>query len=395
MDRNENEIVEKTTIKSLASGKREFEKSILSSLHELATHNEISYDYELIEEQGLSHNKEFTVKLTLGDEQYHGVGSSLKSAQREAAAIALQQTDYEHPPIKLSNDVPKTPTVILNNIGSKLAIPVKYFLIKDLHEQEINWKVEDRPYKSYVEKLNDSIYDPHYKSNVPNEDPHIYGPFTVRVQVGENSFTGLGHTVQAARHDAAANAIKGLKKEALEQNSPCMKEGDEKECKQARNALRSPVSLVHEAGQKRKIDVSFDVVNEEGPAHKRVFTMRCTLGHLTTEAEGHSKKDAKRRAAELMMERMDELPELSDEAQILSSMKSDKKKKNKKKKIKKNNVQKLGSMLESAVETLFPSEPTKEQTNNKNSALDKEKSKVKSLMMENLFCLTFLCHYYR
>ena len=52
----------------------------------------------LTDEQGPAHIKKFFVKLQLGEEEYSASGPSIKKAQHAAAAIALEKTQYSHPP---------------------------------------------------------------------------------------------------------------------------------------------------------------------------------------------------------------------------------------------------------------------------------------------------------
>ena len=48
-----------------------------------------------------AHKKTFYVKLKLGTEEYAADGASIKKAQHAAAAIALTQSQYKHPPPKV------------------------------------------------------------------------------------------------------------------------------------------------------------------------------------------------------------------------------------------------------------------------------------------------------
>lgn len=71
------------------------------------------------------------VSLTLGDEEFLGQGSSLKKAQRNAAVVALENSEYEPTEMKEKeeNIEAVTPTVLLNNLCAKLGIVVEYFLV--------------------------------------------------------------------------------------------------------------------------------------------------------------------------------------------------------------------------------------------------------------------------
>lgn len=51
-------------------------------------------------------------------------------------------------------------------------------------------------------------------------------------------------------------------------------------------------------------------MRETGPAHMKSFVTRCTVNDIVTEGTGHSKKASKKKAAELMLEKLKELPPL-------------------------------------------------------------------------------------
>lgn len=82
----------------------------------------------------------------------------------------------------------------------------------------------DKSKKSYIQKLNDSLYSDknvHIKRDLPNTK----GPFTVELKVGDNVFYGSAHSIKAARHDAATKAIDFLLENRESLYGDCMKEG--------------------------------------------------------------------------------------------------------------------------------------------------------------------------
>ena len=58
----------------------------------------------MVDESGPAHMKTFTVLLQLGvddhSEEYQAAGPSIKKAQHAAAQLALEKTNYKHPPHK-------------------------------------------------------------------------------------------------------------------------------------------------------------------------------------------------------------------------------------------------------------------------------------------------------
>lgn len=123
--------------------------------------------------------------------------------------------------------------------------------------------------------------------------------------------------------------------------------------------MKSPISRVHEAAQKLKIDLEFNVISETGKSHKKNFVTECKLGEFRTEGEGKSKKESKRAAAEKMVENLHLLPEIIDGKAILNS--SGKKKK---KKINKNNVIKNNFDVIAGVDNILDSLWSSEKVNN-------------------------------
>ena len=77
---------------------------------------------------------------------------------------------------------------------------------------------------------------------------------------------------------------------------------------------------VHEIALKRNLQVYFEVVREAGPPHMRTFITKCIVGDFLTEGEGNGKKVSKKRAAELMLDRLKQLPPVAS-AQMMKPRK--------------------------------------------------------------------------
>ncbi|CAF3694705.1 unnamed protein product [Rotaria sp. Silwood1] len=83
-----------TIVKSLNSPNK---PSALQLMNELAIFNKVTTKYDLIKETGPQHCKQFEVRLTIGDEIYTGIGTSIKRAQQIAAEQALTTTTLRKP----------------------------------------------------------------------------------------------------------------------------------------------------------------------------------------------------------------------------------------------------------------------------------------------------------
>lgn len=308
-----------TDLNNLANTK---EKTPMCLINELARYNKIQHQYTLTDEQGPAHKKTFYVMLKLGDEEYAASGPSIKKAQHAAADIALQKTQYKHPPPKPprnmagnvtllgGNGNPNiTPTVELNALAMKRGEPAVY-----------------RP----IEPPRSQYYPPNYDfRGMYNQRYHYSGRyqrvFYVSLKVGQREFIGEGVTRQTARHNAAEKALGVLQKLPLpcdESKRPIGEAPPQApaavtasvvaaaaantsiDSEDGPDGLKSEISLVHEIALKRNLPVNFEVIRESGPPHMRNFVTRCSVGEFMTNGEGNGKKASKKRAAESMLDKL-------------------------------------------------------------------------------------------
>ncbi|XP_062540493.1 double-stranded RNA-binding protein Staufen homolog 2 isoform X4 [Armigeres subalbatus] len=351
------------------------EKTPMCLVNELARYNKIQHQYRLTGESGPAHKKRFTVTLKLGDEEYTAEGPSIKKAQHSAAHDAIGATKYKHPPAKTNrtkaggkiNIGNITPTVELNALAMKRGEPTVYET-----EQVITapkYPVNGHPpgvpngpqqgstgsqnffsappphYGGY--NRNNSMYNTpppggvrygapppnsfnrrnpmggkpdyhnrgyYYNQHVPPMAQPVPEVYKVTLHVGERTFLGEGHTLQAARHDAAARALEVLKPLTPDTtNAVSDSHNTSIDSDDPNSELKSPISLVHEMALKRKLTVQFEVHGEKGPPHMKVFTTLCKVGSIVTEGEGNGKKLSKKRAAEKMLDELKKLPPASPE----------------------------------------------------------------------------------
>ncbi|XP_059099277.1 double-stranded RNA-binding protein Staufen homolog isoform X2 [Tigriopus californicus] len=348
---------------SSANSCKNKEKTPMCLINELARFNKTIHQYRLTDEAGPAHKKTFSVCLKLGeDEEYLASGQSIKKAQHAAAAIALERTQLKHPPVKTKSvkHVNVTPTVELNAFAMKQGEQVSYSFI-------------DQPKTNYSKapmNLNfRGIYTQRYHSQSgKNTSPQ----FNVCLKVGSREFYGEGPTAQMAKHVAAGKALKTLKESRHFDSamSPVSQNGSVTSLGGTRHValnpaslpfipgsspgaaavaaaaaaasaaaavvsssstvvsvassvsssvggsselddLKSPISLVHESALKRNLTVSFEVIQETGPPHMRTFITKCIVGDVVTSGEGNGKKASKKRAAELMIDQLKQLPPLA------------------------------------------------------------------------------------
>uniref|UniRef100_A0A671SC78 Double-stranded RNA-binding protein Staufen homolog 1 n=1 Tax=Sinocyclocheilus anshuiensis TaxID=1608454 RepID=A0A671SC78_9TELE len=264
------------------------EKTPMCLVNELARYNKIQPEYKLLSEQGPAHSKIFSVRLTLGDQHWDAEGTSIKKAQHSAATCALTQTTLPKPSHRSPRHPGKNPdnvthTVELNALCMKLGKKPIY-------------KPIDQLYIVLFIFFLISYYYP-----FPPVGPVLY---QMELSIGGQQFHGKGRTRQAAKHDAAAKAIKYLQKEPIMQQIAEVKEPVQE------NLNKSEISQVFEIALKRNMPVNFEVLKETGPPHMKNFVVRVTVGEFSGEGEGKSKKIAKKLAAIAVLEELRILPQL-------------------------------------------------------------------------------------
>uniref|UniRef100_A0A8C3MCW9 Double-stranded RNA-binding protein Staufen homolog 1 n=1 Tax=Geospiza parvula TaxID=87175 RepID=A0A8C3MCW9_GEOPR len=239
------------------------EKTPMCLVNELARFNKIQPEYKLLSEQGPAHSKVFTVQLTLGDQHWEAEGTSIKKAQHAAAAKALEGTKFPKPTARPSRTEGKnpdsvTPTVELNALCMKLGKKPMY--------KPIDPYTGMRSTYSYT--MRGGTYPPRYFYPFP-VGPLLY---QVELSIGGQQFHGKGRTRQAAKHDAAAKALKVLQNEPLPEKP--------------------------------------EVTKESGPPHMKSFVTKVSVGEFMGEGEGKSKKISKKNAAIAVLEELKKLPPL-------------------------------------------------------------------------------------
>ncbi|XP_059836575.1 double-stranded RNA-binding protein Staufen homolog 1 isoform X3 [Hypanus sabinus] len=266
------------------------EKTPMCLVNELARFNKIQPEYKLLNELGPAHAKVFTVQLTLGDQQWEAEGSSIKKAQHAAAAKALVETSLPKPPPRPPHSV--TPTVELNALCMKMGKKPTYRPIDPYPGLRPSYSI-----------LRNNAYPQRYFYPFPPVGPVTY---QVELVIGNQQFQGKGRSRQAAKHDAAAKALKALQNETLPSKLPTIngKETDDDDLN------KSEISQVFEIALKRNMPVNFEVIKESGPPHMKSFVTKVMVGEFSAEGEGKSKKISKKAAAIAVLEELKKLPQL-------------------------------------------------------------------------------------
>ncbi|XP_062401636.1 double-stranded RNA-binding protein Staufen homolog 1 isoform X3 [Sardina pilchardus] len=283
------------TVSNMANPK---EKTPMCLVNELARYNKIQPEYKLLSERGPAHCKIFSVRLTLGDQHWDAEGTSIKKAQHLAASCALSQSTLPKPTLRSPRHPADslTHTVELNALCMKLGKKPTYKPIDPYPAMRPSFNYSIRPPGPYARSMQQYYYP------FPPVGPVVYH---MELSIGGQQFYGKGRTRQAAKHDAAAKALKSLHKEPLLQQLP---ENDEESLEE--NLNKSEISQVFEIALKRSMQVSFEVLKEVGPPHMKSFVVRVSVGEFAGEGEGKSKKIAKKLAATAVLEELRRLPQL-------------------------------------------------------------------------------------
>ncbi|KAI4463500.1 maternal effect protein staufen [Holotrichia oblita] len=122
---------------------------------------------------------------------------------------------------------------------------------------------------------------------------------------------------------------------------------------------KSPVSVLYELAQKQGIHLDYEVTDDNGHPHEKVFTTKCQFGDLTVEGSGKSKKLSKRNASENMLEKL----KYTKPSEYNTDVTIKKITKKKKKKVIKSSLEKFSvdakNFVTSTWEAVFPSEDDK------------------------------------
>ncbi|XP_060732569.1 interferon-inducible double-stranded RNA-dependent protein kinase activator A homolog isoform X1 [Tachysurus vachellii] len=127
--------------------------------------------------------------------------------------------------------------------------------------------------------------------------------FIFSVTIGDVTCSGHGLSKKAAKQEAARAALKTLDLDV--ENSPKSQRIENNDCGAEANDQPNPVGILQELAMQRSWRLPVYIVcSEAGPDHKKEFTVICRLETLSEKGTGSSKKNAKRVAAEKMLEKL-------------------------------------------------------------------------------------------
>ncbi|XP_044938046.1 double-stranded RNA-binding protein Staufen homolog 1 isoform X3 [Mustela putorius furo] len=259
------------------------EKTPMCLVNELARFNKIQPEYKLLREQGPAHCKIVTSLPTLH------VGGSRAATARMGKVLEKESI---------------TPTVELNALCMRLGKKPMYKPVDPYSRMQ----------STYNYNMRGGAYPPRYFYPFP-VPPLLY---QVELSVGGQQFNGKGKTRQAAKHDAAAKALRTLQSEPPPERPEGRRLGEQVNGRESEeeNLNKSEISQVFEIALKRNLPVNFEsfplkqVARESGPPHMKSFVTKVSVGEFVGEGEGKSKKISKKNAAIAVLEELKKLPPL-------------------------------------------------------------------------------------
>ncbi|XP_032734912.1 double-stranded RNA-binding protein Staufen homolog 1 isoform X6 [Lontra canadensis] len=197
-----------------------------------------------------------------------------------------------------------TPTVELNALCMRLGKKPMYKPVDPYSRMQ----------STYNYNMRGGAYPPRYFYPFP-VPPLLY---QVELSVGGQQFNGKGKTRQAAKHDAAAKALRTLQSEPQPERPEGRRLGEQVNGRESEeeNLNKSEISQVFEIALKRNLPVNFEsfplkqVARESGPPHMKSFVTKVSVGEFVGEGEGKSKKISKKNAAIAVLEELKKLPPL-------------------------------------------------------------------------------------
>lgn len=283
-------------------------------LNEFCQKNKLIYTFEKYDEKGMSHCKQFTMRLNMGKQGYNqfleffGTGNSLKQAKNDAAMKALSQKD-------LIDQIREVVTSKSKSVGYKPNTNTDS-RVDDLATQiskiEFNQDKRDAIYESWLKakKLNIRFQIDFIQARKGHSNTNI----KVKITMGNQQFNGKSDTDLGAIYDAAEKI--DLKKfEAL-----CKIQVNEDDLSSDDDSS-SQIAKLNELYQHFGKQVEYIcLVPMLGQPQNPLFLYKCTFGDLGTYGLGGKKKTAKNNSARRMLSKLNESLEIENVKTQISNM---------------------------------------------------------------------------
>lgn len=281
-------------------------------------------NYIVVKEEGPPHNREFTMKCTVGDLSEVSSANSKQDAKHQCATKMLKTLKnfkcensfnvlavrQEQKPLPEKFDQVDLPDITESLKQTTISCPSSFNAVGALNEACVKYRLPSPEYFVVLE-----------------EGPPHESEMTIMCTVGDISEVSSARTKQDAKHQCAIKMLGKVKGLCHDNSISAFRE----KCKSASNNVESvelPVSaeriksssfhppssfnavgVLNELCARHRLPAAeYCVVKEEGPPHLREFTLKCTVGTESEEASANSKQEAKRQCAAKMLLKLKNLP---------------------------------------------------------------------------------------
>jgi len=250
------------------------------------------------------------VKLAVGDQEFYGEGRDKQAARKNAASKAVKVMRQELAAVgeKANLNKPEDSQAVVQNDGGENTVS----------QPEAASKGNTTDVKSEISQVYEIASK--RKLQVGFEDVRSSGPphmkrFVVSATVGEFVTMGEGCKKKDAKQEAAKKMLEELQKlpELPAQDANHNKAGrfvrrgpriaKDKKVKGEIDPTLNPVSILGQILQRRhEQPPAYELLHEKATLHEREFTMQVTVGQHQAKGAGPNKKEAKKKAAEAMLQ---------------------------------------------------------------------------------------------
>ena len=246
----------------------------VSLLLEYCQSKQLHLSFPVVEESGPPHRKTFVIAAKFGSQQFEAQSSNKKEAKRMAADLALLSIKA----IASTSGSSSSITDLTQNPVSSLS---EYCQCKQL---DLSFSVmeESGP--------------PHRKT------------FVVAAKFGSQQFEAQSSNKKEAKQMAADLALQSIRATAstnISSTAPFIgtsQMATSGSSSSITDLTKNPVSSLSEYCQSKQLELSFPVVDESGPPHRKTFIIAAKFGSQQFEAQSSNKKEAKRMAADLALQ---------------------------------------------------------------------------------------------
>ena len=233
----------------------------VSLLSEYCQSKQLDLSFPVVEESGPPHRKTFVIAAKFGSQQFEAESFSKKEAKRMAADHALQS-------IRATADLTQNPVSSLSEYCQSKQLELSFPVVE-----------ESGP--------------PHRKT------------FVVAAMFGSQQFEAQSFSKKEAKRmaaDLALQSIRAIASTNISSSAPFIGTSQMAASGSITDLTKNPVSSLSEYCQSKQLDLSFPVVEESGPPHRKTFVVAATFGSQQFEAQSSNKKEAKRMAADLALQ---------------------------------------------------------------------------------------------